>query len=101
MIRANIIKLSLLMGFLAASSTVFAEDFAMKWDEADAKRMEAAELGFEWRDTGKILKSAKKESEAGNADKAMELVNQAMEQSMDAIAQSQREKENWAARVPK
>ena len=101
MIRNNISKLFLVSGLLIISAGVIADDFTMKWDEADAKRMEAAELGFEWRDTGKILKSAKKESEAGNAEKAIELVAQALEQSMDAIVQSQREKDNWAARVPK
>lgn len=101
MIRKNTIKYFLLTGLLFTSAGVVASDFAMKWDEAEAKRMEAAELGFEWRDTGKLLKSANKESEAGNAEKAIQLVDQALEQSMDAIAQAQREKENWAARVPK
>lgn len=95
------IKIALLTGLLQISPLVLADDFAMKWDEAEAKRVEAAELGYEWRDTGKILKSAKSESEAGNTESAMKLVAQALEQSADAIAQYQREKESWAARVPK
>ena len=96
----NLKKMTLVIGVLLISGHVNADDFAMKWDEADAKRQQAAELGYEWRDTKKLLKSAKSESEAGNADQAMALVAQALEQSNDAIAQSQREKEIWAARVP-
>ena len=87
-------------GLMAFSLNVNADDFTAKWDEAEAMRVQAAEVGYEWRDTGKLLKSAKSESEAGNADKAMALVAQALEQSEDAIAQSQREKEIWASRVP-
>ncbi len=101
MIRCFTVNFSILTGLLLSSALVLADDFATKWDEAEAKRIEAAELGYEWRDTEKILKSAKKESEAGNTEKAMALVAQAFEQSKDAIAQSQREKENWASRVPK
>ena len=101
MIRFKFMKITLATALLVTVSWASADDFAMKWDEAEAKRVEAAELGYEWRDTGKLLKSAKSESEEGNADKAMALVAQALEQSKDAIAQSQREKENWAARVPK
>ena len=96
----NLISTTLIAGLIFSSSTLLAEDFATKWEEADAKRSEAAELGYEWRDTGKILKSAKKESEAGNSEEAMKLVAQALEQSNDAIAQAQREKENWGTRVP-
>jgi len=101
MIRFSTNKVSILTGLLLSSTLVLADDFSMKWDEAEAKRVEAAELGYEWRDTNKLLKSAKKESEAGNTEKAMTLVAQALEQSNDAIAQSQREKELWASRVPK
>ena len=101
MMQFNKIRLTLLSGLLLASTLVIADDFMAKWDEAEAKRAQAAELGYEWRDTGKLLKSAKSESEAGNTEQAMALVAQALEQSMDAIVQSEREKQNWAARVPK
>ena len=70
------------------------------WDAADAKRKEASSLGHEWRDTGKMLKNAKKEADAGNMDKAMMLVAQAQEESEDAIAQAMREQDAWMARVP-
>ena len=100
MIRIHVIGVSLAIALSGISNFTSADDFSMKWEEADAKRKHAAELGYEWRDTRKLLKSAKKESEAGNSEKAMALVAQALEQSLDAIAQSEREKQNWAARVP-
>lgn len=76
------------------------EDFASAWDAAEAKRKEAAAVGYEWRDTKKMLTKAKEEHEAGNAEAAMKLVNQAMEESSDALVQHERESTAWASRVP-
>jgi NAD/NADP transhydrogenase alpha subunit len=75
-------------------------DFAAAWEAAEAKRKEAGKMGAEWRDTGKMLKQAKKASEDGDAEKAMKLVAKAHEQSEDAIAQYERESSLWSARVP-
>ena len=85
---------------LASCASTPIADFATAWDQADAKRAEAASLGYQWRDTDKMLKKAKEEHEAGNAEEAMKLVNQAMEESNDAIDQYHRESELWASRVP-
>ena len=90
----------LFLASCASSSGTTGVDFATAWAEADAKRKEAAGVGYEWRDTGKMLKKAKEEHEAGNTDAAMKLVAQAMEESTDAIAQYERETTAWASRVP-
>lgn len=83
-----------------ASASISAADFAAAWEAADAKRKEAGKIGAEWRDTGKMLKQAKKAAEEGDEAKAMKLVAKALEQSEDAIAQHARESNLWAARVP-
>jgi nucleoid-associated protein YgaU len=54
---------------------------------AKVKQAEAARLGAEWRDTGKLIKDAEKAAAAGDNDKAIELAKQAEKQSEDAIAQ--------------
>lgn len=87
----------LLFGAAASGS----EDFAAAWEAADAKRKEAAAVGYEWRDTKKFLKKAKAEHEAGNTEVAMALVARALEESKDAIAQEAREANLWADRVLK
>ena len=81
-------------------SVMASEDFNAAWEAADAKRKEAAAVGFEWRDTGKILKQAKAAADEGDMDQAMKLVAKAHEQSEDAIAQQAREENLWQARVP-
>lgn len=84
----------------ATTESASADDFTAAWDAADAKRIEAAAVGYEWRDTGKMLKKAKEEAEAGNTEAAMKLVAKANEESMDAIAQESREADAWQSRVP-
>lgn len=88
------------VAFSCGSSLVLADDFTAAWDAAEAKRQEAAGVGYEWRDTKKMLKKAKEEAEAGNTEAAMKLVAQAHEESEDAIAQQAREASLWQARVP-
>ncbi len=73
--------------------------FMAAWDAADAKRQEAAAVGYEWRDTKKMLKKAKAEFEAGNTEMAMKLVTQAREEAEDGIAQEMRESTAWTSRV--
>ena len=87
------------VGFVPANAS--ASDFTALWEAADAERKAAAAVGFEWRDTKKMLKQAKKASESGDIEKALKLVAQAHEQARDAIAQQKREAELWEARVPK
>ncbi len=51
----------------------------------------AGATGFQWRDSSKILKQAKKAAEGGDMDAALALAEKARFQGEAAIAQSQRE----------
>ncbi len=85
---------------LASGCATAGSDFTTAWEAADAKRKEAAAIGYEWRDTGKFLDQAKKAADAGDNEKAMKLVSKALEESSDAIAQHDRETTAWESRVP-
>jgi len=70
-------------------------------DAADTARKAAAEVGMEWRDIKKSVKKARKMIEDGDIDKAIKMCEQAAWQGEAGIAQSEMEKKNWMARVPK
>ena len=94
-------KIALLFAALGLGcSAVYANDFDTALAAADAKRKEAAAVGHEWRDTGKLLEEAQKAADEGDMDKAMKLAAKAEEQSSDAIAQQAREATAWMSRVP-
>ena len=93
--------LSVILSFgLLFSAIGYSDDFAAAWEAADQVRKEAGKVGYEWRDTAKLLKKAQTAAEKGEMEKAMKLVAQAHEQAEDAIAQGARESELWMARVP-
>ena len=58
---------------------------------AKVKQAEARKLGYEWRDTGKLIKQAEKAAAAGDNDKAIALAKQAEQQAENAIAQHKAE----------
>jgi len=96
-------SLALAGAALIASSLALADGhgkFTKAWEEADAARKAAAEVGHEWNETGKLLKQAKKAQKDGKSDKAMKLVAQALAQGNAAIAQHKREASAWLSRVP-
>ena len=97
MLKTSVIAGAMLLAGLpmAPQISYAGDDFAAAWDAADAKRKEAAAVGYEWRDTGKTLKKAKTEAEAGNMEKAMKLVAKALEEANDAIVQEARESKLW------
>ncbi len=99
----NLIKLvvpAVLFSLVIGSNSFASDEFTAAWDAADQRRQDAAAVGYEWRDTGKILGQAKDAADGGDMDKAMKLVAKAHEQSEDAIAQQAREAKLWQARVP-
>lgn len=55
---------------------------------ADAARKEAASAGFEWRDTGKIIKQAKDATSKKDYAKATQLAERAERQSHNALKQA-------------
>lgn len=54
--------------------------------EHETKRAKAK--GYEWRDTGKMIKKAKAALKEGDIEKAVKLANQAKRQSSNALAQA-------------
>jgi hypothetical protein len=88
---------------LATLSTVFAlmaaplsalasSDFESAKQQAIAEINKASAAGFEWRDSRKILEQAEKAEKAGDHEKAMQLVNEAKQQGMVAVAQAESQK---------
>lgn len=77
--------------FVLACALVLSNVSYASTDEAIASaekaRKAAAEVGYEWRDTAKMIKQAKELAAKGEAEKAMELARKAEEQGKDALAQ--------------
>ena len=63
---------------------------AAKSANADAKA-----VGYEWRDTAKVIKSAEKALAAGNEDEAKSLANKARLQAENAMAQHKAEEKKF------
>lgn len=65
---------------------------------ADAKsaNKEAKAVGYEWRDTGKIIKKAEKALAGGDEAKAIKLANKAKKQAMNAMAQQKEEESKFS-----
>ena len=63
--------------------------------DAKAANAQAKAAGYEWRDTGKIIKSAEAALDAGNEEEAIKLANQAKKQAEDAIAQEKAESDKY------
>ena len=61
--------------------------------DAKATNAQAKKMNAEWRDTGKIIKSAEAALEAGDYDKAVELANKAQRQAENAMAQAKSEQD--------
>ncbi|MDT8404637.1 LysM peptidoglycan-binding domain-containing protein [Sulfuriflexus sp.] len=61
---------------------------------AEAARKKAASVGGEWRDTGKILKSAKKALAAGDVAECIKLANKARRQGEMGYAQALEQRDN-------
>ena len=55
---------------------------------AEKANKKAKSLYYEWRDTGKFIKKAKKASKKGNYDNAVRLANKAERQAKHAVEQS-------------
>jgi len=92
----------LLVAACAAPATVSAADaksFQAAYDAARAARKRAATVGFEWRDTAKLLKKAKKLAGAGDYAKAEKLAHQAQQQGELATAQAAEQANAWQAAV--
>jgi hypothetical protein len=76
-----------------------ASEFERRYGEAESLRVEAAEQGYEWIGTQKLLDEAAAAAEAGDTEAALELAEQARFQSEAALQQAERETEAWRRRV--
>ncbi len=63
--------------------------------EAKVVNAEAKSLGYEWRDTGKIIKQAEAKLAAGDEAGALALANKAIKQANTAIAQADYENKKF------
>jgi len=89
---------ALSLGLLAGCATTGDEGTsAAEQAIADAKaaNAEVAALGYEWRDTAKLIEDAEKALADGNDELALELANKALAQAEAAKAQALAEKEKF------
>lgn len=78
-----------------------AATFEAAYKSAEAARMAAAEVGFEWRDTKKMLRQAKKLAEKGKFEQAIALADQAKRQGEAGVLQAAEQEKTWQSRVLK
>ncbi len=64
---------------------------------AEAANNAAKAVGYEWRDTGKMIKKAKELAKKGQTSAAIKLAKQAEEQGHDAVAQYKSESKRFAS----
>jgi hypothetical protein len=76
-----------------------ATEFERRYDEAESLRVQAAEQGYEWIGTKKLLDQAAAAAEEGDTGRALELTEQARLQATAALEQAEREEEAWRRRV--
>ena len=64
---------------------------------AEEARQAAASVGYEWRDTGKLIKQARSLAAKGNKEEAIAIARKAEEQGKDAMAQYRREASRYSS----
>ena len=88
-----IASLSLTLGACATTGNqATAASAASAIAAAQAAKSQAAEAGYEWRDTGAIIDDARKAAEAKEFSKASELAAKAERQSVAALKQYEAQK---------
>ena len=86
-----------------AGNTVAADEksFNAAYEAADSARKKAASLSYEWCDTGKMLKKAKKSAAKGDYETAEKLAKKAKMQGEMAVAQAHEQEQLWQSAVVK
>ncbi|MBN1929654.1 MAG: hypothetical protein JW764_08955 [Chlorobiaceae bacterium] len=69
-------------------------------DQAEAARKEAAALGYEWRDTAKLIASAREALQNGNREESDKLASRALVQGREAVVQAKFMEKNWKMMIP-
>jgi hypothetical protein len=70
-------------------------------EQAEAARKEADALGFEWRDTAKLIKQAREALDKGQKEESDKLASLALLQGKAAVAQARSTEKNWKMMIPK
>lgn len=79
-------------GEQATSAMHNEKDAAAAITAAEKELASATAMNNAWRDTGSIIGKAKEAAKTGKYDDAVKLANQATQQSKDAIAQAEEQK---------
>ena len=68
--------------------------------QAEAVRLQASDLGFEWSTIEPLLATARKSFESGDFVNAIALANEAEKHAEQAVVQARNEQQHWQERVP-
>jgi hypothetical protein len=99
MARAHASNLALALTLALFAVPGCASEFETQLAEAERLRTEAADAGYEWLETAKLLEQAREAAANGNLDDATALVEKARFQAVMAIEQAEREADAWRKRV--
>lgn len=95
----NKIKTCLLvMGLVGAGACI--ADPAELIDQAEAARLKAAEVGFEWSTTSILISEAKQAVKDGNTELAEKLASDAISQAENSLRQAEFAAANWQDSEP-
>lgn len=99
----KVLSLLSLLALMPSGSMLLADpagNTAALIDQAEAARKEAASLGHEWRDTAKLIESAKVALEKGQLETADQDASLALLEGQQAVAQAKFMDKNWEMMIP-
>lgn len=92
---------SLLVAFAGNSVAADQKSFDASYEAAETARKEAASMDYEWRDTAKLLRQARKAAGKGDYETAEKLARKAEMQGKMAVVQAKEQEQAWQAAVVK
>ena len=103
-LAAALAAAALVVGACGWSPHVWPSDaaaFKAAYEAGAAARKAARKAGFEWRDTKKMLRQAKKLAKKGEYARALELANRARRQAELGLVQAEEQNSAWRGAVLK
>jgi len=85
----------------AAPAVSLADEFAVAYTQAEATLRQAREMNYSWTTTAPLLKAASEAAEAGDYEKGMSLVTEALLQAELAVGQATDQATAWKQAVVK
>ena len=95
LLSVALLSLGLITGCASTEEASDANSAAQAIADAKAANAEAKAVNYEWRDTGKIIKSAEKKLADGDEAGALKLANTAKAQANTAVAQAAHENKKF------